>query len=209
MPVVERLIPAVNPLALQLAQASATSDALTLAFALRRALSGPVRFFLAEDGRTITVEGWLNLSHEEIVTRNAALCTFVVPKTWQKRLPSVWCREPWRKKPLPGGVTNAEWHVLGNGSLCYELPHRWQDDLAAAELAGGIPTAVALAEAWILNSVRWLLYRHLEAFRHDLDRWDNERWPAWGHDHHGPREYLRMKAAQERTARQLASANAG
>lgn len=201
MRVDERLIPAVNPLGLQLIQLSAMSDALTLAFAVRRVLSRPAIFHIAEDGRTITVEGRLNLSHEEIVTRATALCTFVIPVVWKKRLPSVWCREPWRKHPLPGGLTNAEWHVLSDGSLCYELPHRWRDKIPEAEQAGGTPAAIALAQDWILNSVRWLLYRHLEAFRHNLTYWDNERWPAWGHGYEGPREYFKIKEREKRATR--------
>ena len=208
MRVVERLIPAVNPLALQLAQVSAMSDALTFASAVRQTLLGPTHFLMAEDGKTLTVEGRLNLSHEEITTRTTALCTFVVPLSWRQRQPLVWCREPWRKLPLPGGVCNAEWHVLGNGSLCYELPHRWQDEIAAAERIGGAALVVELAGEWVLNSVRWLLYRHLEAFRHNLPRWENERWPAWGHYHHGLREYLQMKAREERARRQRVSAEA-
>ncbi len=201
MQVVERLVPVVNPLALKLARTSAMSDALTLASAVRRAFSGPARFLVAGDGEPITVEGRLNLSHEEIVTRTTALCSFVIPMTWRQTQPLVWCRESWRKLALPGGIDNAEWHVLGNGSLCYELPHRWRDEVAATKLAHGTPTAIALAEDWMLNSVRWLLYRHLEAFRRNLTRWDSERWPAWGHYHHGPREYFLMKERARRSSR--------
>lgn len=182
------------------------SDALTLASAVRRALSPPVRFLVAGD-RDPIVEGRLNLSHEEIITKTTALCTFVIPVTWRQGQPFVWCREPWRKLALPGGITNADWHVLGNGSLCYELLHRWRDEIAATELTSGTPATIALAEDWMLNSVRWLLYRHLEAFRRNLARWDNERWPAWGHYHHGPHEYFLMKDRERRSAERRAGIN--
>lgn len=201
MGVVEGSAPAANPVALQLAQLSAMSDALTLAFAVRRTLSKPAIFRVAEDGRTITVEGRLNLSHEGITTRAAALCTFVIPVAWKKKLPSVWCRERWRREPLSDGIPDADWHVFGDGSLCYELPHRWQDKIPEAERVGGTPAALALAEDWMLNSVRWLLYRHLEAFRRKLARWDNERWPAWGHGYDGPREYRKVRKQEVRVAR--------
>ena len=183
-------------MSLQLAQTSAMSDALALAFSIRQALRGRASFFVEEDGTRITVEGRLNLSHEEIITRTAALCTFVVPMAWRRIQPLVWCRERWRKLPLPGGGCNAEWHVLGQGNLCYELQHRWQDKISAAELAGGSGAAVELAGDWVLNSVRWLLYRHLEAFRRDLPRWENAQWPAWRHYERGPRQYRQMKARE-------------
>ena len=187
-------------MSLQLAQTSAMSDALALAFSIRQALSGPASLFVEEDGTRITVEGRLNLSHEEIVTRAKALCTFIVPLAWRQIHPLVWCREPWRKLPLPGGVCNAEWHVLGQGNLCYELQHRWQDEISAATLAGGSDAAVELAGDWVLNSVRWLLYRHLEAFRRNLSHWDSQ-WLAWRHYERGPRQYLQMKSRKAQAER--------
>lgn len=197
MHTIEQLVVPRQSPGLKFAQLSALSNALTLAASLRRALATPARFVVEQQCCQIIVEGRLNLSHEEITTRAGALCTFVVPLAWKTRQPRVWCREPWRKRALAGKICNAEWHILGDGSLCYELADRWGDEIIAAEQAAGWLAAAELAADWCLNSVRWLLYRHPEAFRRGLELWDPS-WPAWAHFAEGRREYKQLKEWENR-----------
>ena len=195
------IVPATSP-ALVLARLSALSAAMALANSLRRALAAPARFVIEEARCRIVVEGRLNLSHEEIATRTGALCTFVVPLTWRKLPPQVWCREPWRKPPLVAGAANAEWHVNRDGSLCWELPEHWADGIAGANATGERGSAVRLGTEWCLNSVRWLLYRHLEAFRRGLEHWD-PAWPQWAHYGAGQREYREIREREVRARRRV------
>lgn len=183
----------------RLAQLSTLSEALTLGDLFRRELTGRVSLSLDQIGGRVVVLGSLNLSFNQVSTRAYSDCGFYVGRSWRTRPPVVFCRAPWRP-PVSASGGNAEWHVNGDGSLCYELPDRWQRTLTDAEAEHGVSIVLRLAAAWCLSSVRWLLYHHLEAFRANLQLWPTE-WPAWGHYERGRAEYAKLLAEEDRRSR--------
>ena len=181
-----------------LARLTSLSEVLTLGSLLRCEFVGKASLSLDCTSDRVTVLGSLNLSYDQVSTRASSACEIRIERFWRTQLPKVFCRAPWRREVLPQ-KGNAEWHVNPDGSLCYELPERWQCTLAHAEAQLGPDTAGRLAAAWCLGSVRWLLYHHLEAYRVNLQTWPAE-WPAWGHYERGPAEYAKL-LAEEKTQR--------
>jgi hypothetical protein len=138
-----------------------------------------------------TVTGTLNLTHSDGSTTVAAHCSIRVSPAWRKKAPILRCSDKWirgRERSEP----NPSWHVNSDGTLCYMLDNEWADVLAEVEELHGVSAALATAAGYAINSVRWLLYRHLQGYRRKLVSWDPQ-WPQWPHYADGIWAYHREK----------------
>jgi len=124
--------------------------------------------------REIHVKGFLPLANEEFSTKKKALCAFDVDFQWLRRMPRVTCQESWVKQGQP------DWHVDKNGGLCFEFTLHWMQELTAMIETYSIGPTADYAVAWLLNSSRSLLNRHLFAFRNGIQQWPRG-WTFWPH----------------------------
>ena len=121
--------------------------------------------------------GILPLRSDQCSTRAQAQCRLEVDKSWTVRPPRLWCYSPWLKRDASWA-----WHASADGELCYECKDRWRDEISAAVSEAGLLGTSDFASAWILNSARALLNKHLFASRHrELTDWP-AAWPDWAHD---------------------------
>lgn len=94
---------------------------------------------------------------------------------------------------MPDG--NPEWHVNVGGSLCYVLNEQWCDFLRPI-YENDSDLLIEVASRFCIDNVRYLLVRHLEAYRYRLTHWDPV-WPAWAHGSAGLRDYRQSRGEQE------------
>jgi len=65
-------------------------------------------------------------------------------------------------------LLRANWHVNDDDSLCYALDPEWEDCLT--DIRSKNPDLfIRSAAFYSVNSARWLLYRHLEGYRRNLE----------------------------------------
>jgi len=126
------------------------------------------------------------LAVTDFATRNSALaaCTFIASDAWLRRPIQVFCHESWLKHDI-------DWHVFGDGSLCYEFDGRWALQLAQVAAKNDLPDLADYAAMWCVNGTRKLLEKHLLADRLNITNWRPE-WKAWPHGRAAAaREYSR------------------
>jgi hypothetical protein len=138
-----------------------------------------------------TVRGKLNLSHQNIETNVVADCSLCVLCDWRRTAPALRCGARWIRRP-EDSLLRADWHINSDESLCYVLDAEWRDCLADIEAKHGPDFTINAAALYCVNSARWLLYRHLQAYRRKLKKWPKE-WPQWPHYEAGVIEYIRQK----------------
>ncbi len=151
------------------------NESLELAARLRRHLGPDAMMLWQGKGRSILLSGHIGLSHDDIATQEAAAITIEVPQQWKQVPPLVRSFEPWIKRSI-------EWHTFTriDGVLCYVFDGHWQhhlQNLSRRELDEPI---AQIASDWCLNSVSWLLYRHLYAYETGQSEW-NPLWGGWPH----------------------------
>lgn len=138
--------------------------------------------------RSVLLRGSLSLSHDDVYTAEVASVTIEIPEQWRIIPPLARSFEPWIKR----GV---DWHATSSldGVLCYVFDGHWRyhlENLRHHELDKPI---AHYAAKWCVNSLSWLLYRHLYAHEHRQIGWN----PAWGGWPHGPadawREFENLK----------------
>ena len=156
--------------------------AIDFAMVARKMLTLP-SLNIINPNRYIELEGYLNLP-----TNSKAKCKFTFKDNCFIRLPRVVCYEKWIKKG------DLDWHIYPDGELCYELPERWENTLKLLKNKITFQESIEYAILWCINSSRDLLYKHLLAFRYDIDIWPKE-WDYWGHGMLGIREYRFTKGA--------------
>jgi hypothetical protein len=114
-----------------------------------------------------------------------AKCQIEVGSNWRTKPPKLRCEEPWIRRP--GGIKNLDWHIFGDGSLCYVFPEEWADTIYQAELRHGSAVALQVAQQYLIRNARWLLNCHMVAYRQGLAEWPQ----AWNHWPHGYKEALK------------------
>lgn len=146
-------------------------DALDLATELRQHLATGSKLIWQGSDRSVLLQGHLGLSHDEVATQETASVTIEVPQQWQIIPPLARCYEPWIKRDI-------EWHSSSNFDrlLCYVFPGHWKHHLGMLSSRDLDQSVAHHAANWCVNSLAWLLYRHLYAHEHGIVEWD----PAWG-----------------------------
>jgi hypothetical protein len=163
------------------------SDLLHLGTRIKAQLQPFSRMQIDVSVGTGRIDGFLNLSHDDIQTAICARCSFEFVVDWINRVPVVSTNDAWLRR---GG---ADWHVYRDGSLCYVYAPQWRDEVAAVLSEHDLGEAASFAASWCLHSVRWLLYRHHFAFEHGIKKWPSE-WPFWPHGNKAEIEYKKFKS---------------
>lgn len=102
--------------------------------------------------------------------------------------PRVICHEQWIARDI-------DWHAYPDGELCWEIFHKWQDQLDQMHQLA--PTAVAeFAALYFLNSTRWLIGRHRLKYLFNLPKWRDD-WLQWDHGTDGLTQYLNERRRRE------------
>jgi hypothetical protein len=149
------------------------SAVFNLTTAIRDDLLTPGPLFQRPGGFQIGVQGLLLLRDFAAETTYPAHCTFIASGDWRRLPPKVFCSESWVRHTI-------EWHVLRDGSLCYEFCGRWADRVADVDHSNQVHEAVQYAAQWCLNGCRSLLEKHLFADRQNIKAWP-KKWDAWPH----------------------------
>lgn len=163
-------------------------DAFDLATELRQHLCAGSELIWQGRNRSVLLQGRMGLSHDEVVTGETAMVMIEVPHCWQKVPPLVRSSEAW----ITRGV---EWHSSSNFDkvLCYVFTGHWQHHLCRLDSRILDKSVAHYAANWCVNSLAWLLYRHLYAYEHGITEWN----PAWGGWAHSPdaawREFRQLK----------------
>lgn len=123
------------------------------------------------------------LAHDHIETGAQANCRAVLDADFITVLPKVYCVEFWLKK-------EADWHVNGDGSLCYELDARWRHKMNAFYERFSLVEVVNIAAFWCVHHVKSLLYRHLLGYESSLSKWPSD-WEAFRHGDRGREDFDR------------------
>lgn len=134
-------------------------------------------------GDSAEVSLFIPLAHDHIETDARAKCRAVLTADFITDLPKVYCEEYWLKK-------DADWHVNGDGSLCYELDARWSHKMKAFYDRFSLVEVVNIAAFWSVHHVKSLLYRHLLGYENGLSRWPKE-WEAFRHGERGREDFER------------------
>jgi hypothetical protein len=148
--------------------------ARNLAYRIVERLAGFPVVSEEKNRKLILVKGFLPLASEAIFTRKKALCTFEVSPDWVVRAPTVICHERWLIRKLP------EWHANIDGAICFEFSLNWEQELLMMVDRHTHGPAAEYAAAWLVNSTRSLLNRHLFASRNGLTAWP-KAWDFWPH----------------------------
>jgi hypothetical protein len=157
--------------------------AQNLGYRIVTALDGYPEVIEEIAARKLKITGSLPLQTQDFATKTKARCTFHVCWRWITEIPVVTCNEGWLIRKPP------DWHVGYDGRLCFEFGERWTQDLTsiADELTLGLTADYACA--WLLNSVRSLLQRHLFASREKIVDWP-AAWDGWAHGECAARKQL-------------------
>ncbi|MCB1225714.1 MAG: hypothetical protein KDK99_07900 [Verrucomicrobiales bacterium] len=150
-------------------------DAFDLATELRQHLCAGSNLMWQGRSRSVLLQGRLSLSHDEVVTGETASVVIEVPQQWQTIPPLARSYEAWIKR----GV---EWHSSSNFDrvLCYVFTGHWQHHLGRLSSRSLDKSVAHYAANWCVNSLAWLLYRHLYAYEHGITKW-NSAWGGWAH----------------------------
>jgi hypothetical protein len=110
------------------------------------------------------VSGMLNLSHQGRAESKSVWCTFVFARDWLSSLPDVYVSR------LALWKVSAEWHCFGGNRICYAHQLDWESEVAPyVRLEGG--AGAVRAARYMMDLVRSLLCRHLEARRSNMPQW--------------------------------------
>jgi hypothetical protein len=171
-------------------------DHWNLAGAIKPNLKEGALMSCAAFARQATVVGDVNLSHGNLKTKVCANIRIVINCNWRKREPTVYSAPSWLNRQ-PGKLE--EWHIYHNYSLCWVLPQEWSDTIANWDNNPSLSKedVVGMSAGYLLNNVRYLLFRHYEGTRRKLVDWPTE-WDAWPHGKGGERAYIRQKEKTER-----------
>lgn len=150
-------------------------EALELATELRQHLATGAKLVWQGRYRSVLLQGRLGLSHDEVATRETASVTIEVPQQWQTIPPLARCYETWIKRDV-------EWHSSSNFDrvLCYVFPGHWEHHLGMLSSRELDKSVAHHAAIWCINSLAWLLYRHLYAHERGITEW-NPAWGGWAH----------------------------
>jgi len=149
------------------------SAVFNLTTAIRDDLLNPGALFQRPGGFQIGVHGLLLLHDFAAETTYPANCIFIASTEWRHVPPKVFCSESWLKKGI-------DWHVLPDGSLCYEFFKRWADRVSIVNTSNEVHDTVQYAARWCVNGSRRLLEKHLFADRQNIKAWPKQ-WDAWPH----------------------------
>ena len=150
-------------------------DAFDLAAELRQHLAPGSKFIWHGRSQSVLLQGRLKLSHDGLATEETASVVIEVPKQWLTIPPLARCYETWIKR----GV---EWHSSSNFDrvLCYVFTGHWEHHLGMLSSRDLDKSVAHYAANWCINSLAWLLYRHLYAHDHGITEW-NPAWGGWAH----------------------------
>lgn len=146
--------------------------------------------------RRIRITGRLALGDEEFHTKSKARCIFDVGPRWVEDIPHVACLEPWITRRPP------EWHIGKDGSLCFEFSLHWRHELSGMVEQFTYGLTAEYAAAWLLNSTRSLLRRHLLAYRQGLTNWP-QAWNYWPHGSEAAKRQLKHLLQKDQYASQV------
>lgn len=126
-----------------------------------------------------------------------ANCTFASSTQWASNPIKVFCTEPWIKKEV-------NWHLVPEilerpakddaaWRLCYELEQRWCDCIEFVRRSNKDPLkTITFAAAFCLQASRWLIEKHLFAYRQNITKWPPE-WLAWPHNREAAERLYRQE----------------
>lgn len=163
-------------------------EAMDLAAELRLHLGAGSAVMWGGTKQSVMVRGRVGLSHDDVVTSETAEVVIEVPSRWRDVPPTVRSFEYWIKRGI-------DWHTFSiiDGLLCYVFNGHWRHHIQALGGRNLDKPVEHYAAKWCVNSVAWLLYRHLYAHEHKLPKWN----PAWGGWPHSPadawHEFNRLK----------------
>ncbi len=149
------------------------SAVFNLTTAIRDDLVDPGPLFQRPGDFQIGVQGILLLRDLAADTTYPADCIFIASTEWRRSPPKTFSSESWLRRSI-------DWHVLADGSLCYEFFERWADKVAMVNSSNEVQEAVQYAAKWCVNASRRLLEKHLFAHRQNIQDWPKE-WDAWPH----------------------------
>ena len=153
------------------------SAVFNLITAIRNELINPGPLFQRPRGFQIGVQGTLQVADRAAEGTYPAKCTVVGSTNWATVPLKVFCTESWMRR-------ETDWHHIKENTglwyLCYEFHDRWRDRIAAVAEYNDPSKAIEFAAKFCVHGSRWLIEKHLFAYRHNITKWPNE-WPAYAH----------------------------
>lgn len=104
-----------------------------------------------------------------------------VSADWKKRPPKVFCFERWIRREL-------DWHVIRDGSFCWDHPDRWVDRCKVTmDLLSTRHACIRLA-SYLKESLHYLIQCHWQGAELGLATW-HPSWRQFAHFESGTVEY--------------------
>lgn len=101
---------------------------------------------------------------------------------WNRFPPQIFCDEKWNTREL-------DWHVVEDGSFCWDHPIRWVDRCVIAKEILPLLNYYCHLAAHLRDSIQSLLNCHWWGAERGLDQWHTS-WPQFSHHESGTREYI-------------------
>lgn len=111
-------------------------------------------------------------------------CEYVIHSRWRLVAPAVRSWAPWLRK-------NIDWHVFGDGGLCWVYPAHYRAVLSKLSRELDSEALMQTAAFWCVARSVDLVEKHLIADQLALKSWPLE-WEAWGHGEDARKQFEQM-----------------
>lgn len=149
------------------------SDMLAFADAVKSEFVAPRLF---DEPPRLRLTGRLSLIPE---SKTKANCTVIFKTDWITAPPEIFCHDSWLRR-------EKDWHTNEHGNLCYVLKAQWAKRLKDVASRHDIIGVVDYARRYLVRNARWLLQRHWQGYRENIEKW---KWIQWSHGPDGTDEF--------------------